>query len=89
MIMLQLYNYDQEAEFSPISVVFYDTHDAAQGQNWCEGLKWNLRYKNLQENGRSSFETSSSEMLFGGHYLFFRLFPISINSEWVRFRFTS
>lgn len=33
MIILQLYNYDQEAEFSPISVVFYDTHDAAQGQN--------------------------------------------------------
>lgn len=79
--MLQLYNYDQEAEFGPISVVLYGTCDGAQGQKRCGGLKWNLRYKNLQENGRSSFETSSSEMLFGGHYLFFRLFPISINSE--------
>jgi len=30
--MLQLYNYDQEAEFRPISAVLCGTHDAAQGQ---------------------------------------------------------
>lgn len=30
--MLQLYNYDQEAEFGPISVVLYGTCDGAQGQ---------------------------------------------------------
>lgn len=30
--MLQLYNYDQEAEFSPMSVVLYGTRDGAQGQ---------------------------------------------------------
>ena len=70
--MLQLYNYNQDAEFSPISAVLCDTHDAAQGQKWCGGLKWNLRYKNLHENGSSS-ETSSSEMLFGGALFIFQI----------------